>query len=125
MPPNGENKEDCIEIVQKVVEMANDNAFNENMTDLHLCKTRPENHAFMIVHNYGFSDIRSFLSQLRIEDYCHTSCEDGKPDAYVFSPDSREDFDIYLKLSIEDGVLVISFHEPHRKLTFPYRRTRK
>ena len=124
MPPNDSYQDEQGKI-QYVVDTVNSNAYSETKTDLHLCYTRPNNYAFMISHNYLPEDIRSILGSLRIEDYCHTSREEGKPDAYIFSPDSREDFSIYLKVSIENGVVVISFHEPDRPLSFPFRKRRR
>lgn len=124
MPPN-----DCFQddqdTIQRVVETVNSKAYDEVQTDLHLCFTRPINYSFMISHNYCPDDIRSILGSLRIEDYCHTSREEGKPNAYVFSPDTREDYSIYLKVAIKNGVIVISFHEPDRPLSFPFRIRRK
>ena len=123
MPPN-DSVPEGYEVVQWVVDTVNSCAFNEAVTDLSPCYKRPVNKSFIAAHNYRTYDIRSILHSLRVEDYCHTSREEGKPDAYVFSPDSGEDYEIYLKVSIENGVIVISFHEPDRPLSFPFRMRR-
>ena len=109
-------------IIQNVVQTARDCAFDQTRTDLSACQKREKNRTFMIQHNLHFSDVRNMLSILRIEDYNFTSRETGKPDAYVFSPDTGEDFEVFLKIQVTDGVVVLSFHDPDRPLSFPSRR---
>ena len=121
MAPN----DDIIEsegIIQNVVRTARECAFDQTRTDLRPCLTRPETKAFMARYNLHNRDIRNMLNILRIEDYCFTSRETGKQDAYVFSPNTGEDYEVFLKIQITDGVLVLSFHEPVRPLDFPFRR---
>lgn len=120
MAPN----DDIIEsegIIQNVVQTARECAFDQTRTDLSACRRREKNWTFMIQHNLHFSDIRGMLSILRIEDYCFTSRETGKPNAYVFSPDTGEEFQVFLKIQITNGVVVLSFHDPERTLSFPFR----
>lgn len=109
------------EVIRNVVSTVRECAYDQTRTDLSACRKREKNHAFMIRYNYHNSDIRNMLSVLRIEDYCFTSRETGKPDAYVFSPDTGEDFQVFLKIEITNGVVVLSFHEPERPLSFPFR----
>ncbi len=118
---NDVNVHDSIETIRDIVHYIKDNAFNQDKTDFGLCFTRSKNKIFIQRYHYTTRDIRSILNSLRIEDYCHTSKEAGKNDAYVFGPAGDDDLIIYLKVSIENEVLVISFHEADRTLSYPYR----
>ena len=118
-----ENFCDKRETIQSVITTVRDCAFQEDRVDFSLCYSRPENKAFIHANFLKRRDLRNILMNLRCEDYSHTSRENGKPDAYVFGVSINDDdkADAYLKLRIENGVLIISFHEPERDLTFPFR----
>ena len=120
MAHNIPNKPDDISIVQEVVDKARDNAFSETNLDLRLCRKRSKNAEFMRANGFTNHDVRQALSNLRVAEYCTTSFEEGKPDAYVFQP-CLDGIDVYLKIHVEDGVVVVSFHDPDRALSFPYR----
>lgn len=112
-------------IIQSVVERARNYAFQEGKVDLRLCyssKARIENRQFIRENNILPDDILSALSRLRLEEYCETSRESGKTDAYVFGIDLGEDLLAYFKFSFREGVLVLSFHEPKRIMRFPFRK---
>lgn len=121
MAPNDDIKDEE-EVVRNVVMTARECALDPTRTDLGPCLSRPETRAFMNRYNLHNSDIRNMLSILRVEDYCFTSRENGEKDAYVFSPNTDDDYKVFLKIQIKKRVLVISFHEPERQLDFPFRR---
>ena len=122
MQSGGSNVRDSFETISSIVQIVNRCAFDPDQTDFSPCFQRDINRSFMHRYNFTVGDIRSILNSLRPEEYCHTSKENGKPDAYIFSPDTDEDIRIYLKLLIEEGVVVISLHEADRDLSFPFRR---
>lgn len=109
------------ETIEKVVKEIRDCANNPEKVNLSPCLSRPETRIFMARYRLHNSDIRDYLSNLRVEDYSYTSRETGKDNAYVFGPDTRDDYDVFLKVQIIKGVLVLSFHEPERKMEFPFR----
>ena len=120
-----ENVKDNMEIVQQVIEVARKCAFDRERTNLAPCLSRSETKRFMNQYRITTVDIYNMLSNLRIEEYSYTSKKTGERDAYVFGPNTREDYKAYLKFQICDGILVISFHEPDRELEFPYRARRR
>ncbi len=122
MPDFRSNPIDAESDIAEVVKTIRNNAFSEELVDLDLCYTRVKNRNFMQRYNLHNSDVRHVLSTVRVEDYCETSKESGKPNAYVFSSDYLIDIPVYLKVSIQDGIIVISFHEPDRTMKHPFRR---
>lgn len=113
------------DIIRDIIEQARDCALQEEKVDLSTCyslKAREDNRRFIREHNIKPYDIRSFLSSLRIEEYCETSRETEKEDAYVFGIEIEPETLAYFKFSFRNGVLVLSFHEPKRVLSFPYRK---
>ncbi len=112
-------------IIQRVVETARSYAFQEGKVDLRLCysnQARVENRRFIRENNIFPNDIFSALGRLRIEEYCETSRESGKTDAYVFGIDFGDNLLAYFKFSFREGVLVLSLHEPIRTMVFPFRK---
>ena len=108
--------------VEAIIAEAKDRAA-EGGRAVSIAFNRPKNKDFMFANNLQTRDVENCLCSLRLEDYCHTSCEDGKPDAYVFTTDILG-LATYLKFQLLVGVVivnVISFHEPERALTHPYR----
>ena len=120
-----DNVVDNESIIQSVIEKARDCAWKEEMVDLRLCygkDARPENRQFIRRNNIYPDEVHSALGNLRIEDYCETSRETGKTDAYVFGIEFDEGLIAYFKVTFRSGVLVLSLHDPVRPMDFPYRR---
>lgn len=110
------------EKIDQIVDEVRNCAFFEERVDLTQCFRREKNREFIYRYRYTARDIRDLLSSVRTEDYCYTSHESGEEDAYVFSPDAEMDLQLFLKIQIVDGVVVLSLHEAERNLSFPYRR---
>lgn len=74
-------------------------------------------------YNVLTEDVRNIVADLTISDYSHTSPEQGKRDAYIFGVKVSwyEDDEIYVKLRLLSGVIVVSFHPSERKLEHPYK----
>lgn len=97
---------------------------------LYVRKRREKNLAFMQEHNIYDNDVADMVYRLALENYCHTSQETGKADAYVFGThlNDEPEVEVYLKYNLRPiggqmqiQIDVISFHDPERNLTYPYR----
>ena len=116
------NVTDPVEVIQAVLDYVHENVYKVDMVDLAPCYRREINRQFMNEYQFYERDILEILDKLRLVDYSHTSRELGKADAYVFGiHENSEGMLIYLKFTIVNEIIVVSFHEPDRVLTFPYK----
>ena len=119
-----DNIQDKQELISSVIETAKEYALNREKINLTLCHSREKNRIFMARYRLHNEDVINMILNLRMEEYCFTSRETGEKDAYVFGPETWE-FQVFLKFQIDDGILVISLHEPDRPLDFPFRRRKQ
>lgn len=122
MPEISNNRCDNADAVNQMLAVVKDQLFRPDAFQI---VPRRENTSFMREYNVMVEDVRNAIDRLGLSDYSHTSCERGKSDAYVFgiSEEYYEEGEIYLKITLRDGVLVVSFHPADRKLEHPYRPT--
>ena len=134
MPIDEHNERSTLDWVKRIVQYANEHAFDSDAVDLTQCYSKNrrnkereayKTYAFLTKYRIMTEDVRNVLSRITIGQYSYTSIKEGCLDAYIFgvhmSDIVEDDPEIYLKFQINDGFIIITIHESERPLTFPYK----
>lgn len=114
--------------VQEILKKANNLIL---LGKVKLLTQRDKNKNFLSIHQYDNIEIINLISRLKVDDFCkreHNKNQNHPTNEYVyifsvriFSSAISQEVDLYIKFSIQNSLIVISFHELEYPIKFYFK----